>query len=288
MKAPARTQAWRNHGTPHRHLTRSLPPGEIHLWLTVASELADPALLDTYAQLLSPEELSRQSAYRFARDRHRALVTRAFLRTLLSHYRPAMQPQAWRFRTNAQGKPYIAEPDASIGFNLSHSGDVIVCALAHDRPVGVDIERISRVGDARCMADQFFTEPERHSVHAAGNAAARAQRFCELWTLKESFIKALGSGLSLPLDKFSFDIEASGNNWINDAITLSCAPNITSESITWRSWLMYPDTRHRIAVTVGDTSPAAYRFTFIHTQPLRHIAQIDFDGLRERLHNAPD
>lgn len=92
------------------------------------------------------------------------------------------------------GKPYLKDwPD--VQFNLSHSGAYGVCAISN-APVGVDVEMIRPL--RQDVAKRFFTKTEQ------GYLSARpAEEFFRLWTRKESFTKAIGKGLTLPMDRFS-------------------------------------------------------------------------------------
>ncbi|MBP2077294.1 4'-phosphopantetheinyl transferase family protein [Oceanobacillus polygoni] len=96
---------------------------------------------------------------------------------------------------NAYGKPYF--PDyPSIQFNISHSGDFVVCAV-NDQQVGIDVEKVKAFD--LCMAKQLFTEFEYWEILAAENKSLACYDF---WTMKESYVKALGKGLAIPLHSF--------------------------------------------------------------------------------------
>ena len=96
------------------------------------------------------------------------------------------------------GKPFLA--DIPLSFSLSHSGEWVVCALA-DREVGCDVERVRPVRTA--VAGRYFRPEEAATIAAAPTPDERYDRFFRYWTLKESFVKALGSGLRLPLSAFT-------------------------------------------------------------------------------------
>lgn len=93
------------------------------------------------------------------------------------------------------GKPYLC--GGELYFNLSHSGKYVVCALA-DREVGVDVQQPTRVNEA--VIKRFFSDEEASYIHAAED---RDRAFAEVWSLKESYIKALGTGIATPLSSFS-------------------------------------------------------------------------------------
>lgn len=104
---------------------------------------------------------------------------------------------------NAYGKPVL--PDYPyLQFNVSHSGNYVVCAV-HDQLVGIDVEKVQSF-DLR-LAKHLFTGFEYRDILDSKN---RNRTFFEIWTLKESYIKALGKGLAIPLH--SFRVRSTGNN----------------------------------------------------------------------------
>ncbi|MCR6476680.1 4'-phosphopantetheinyl transferase superfamily protein [Variovorax sp. ZS18.2.2] len=190
-----------------------LPAGDIHLWFCPHGESGDPALDASYRALLTPQELQQKDRFHFARDRHRYLLTRVLVRTILSRYAP-VDPHHWRFASGTFGRPRIDDGSAieetrGLDFNLSHTAGLIVLAIARDIELGVDVENIRRpaVLDA---VDHFFAPAEARSLGALP-AASQPHRFFELWTLKESYIKARGMGLQIPLDSFAFALDNPGD-----------------------------------------------------------------------------
>ena len=111
------------------------------------------------------------------------------------------------------GKPYF--PDRrDLHFNLSHSGDVALCALS-DRDIGCDAEKIRKPPFR--VAEKFFSEEERKYVFSGGTEKERTNRFFKVWTLKESALKATGSGFTYPASSSSV-VDASGKE---TALTVS-------------------------------------------------------------------
>ena len=161
----------------------------------------DPASVDAarVEPLLSEEERARRAEYRFAKHQHQFTVTRALIRTTLSQFAD-VAPREWRFTLGAQGKPSIANDGVALQFNVSHTEGLIVLAVA-TAEVGVDVEATSRETDHLAVGRRFFSAPEYEEL-ARSSDAARA--FFHYWTLKESYIKACGGGLSIPLSTFAF------------------------------------------------------------------------------------
>ena len=106
------------------------------------------------------------------------------------------------FKINNYGKPYLKDWD-EFHFNISHSGKWVVCAISN-KPVGIDVERIKDLNIK--IADRFFSKEEVEDLYKI-KKSERLKYFFDLWTLKESYIKADGRGMFLPLNSFSFGIK---------------------------------------------------------------------------------
>ncbi len=185
-----------------------LADDEVHVWRVALDALvADaPAL---YHSLPTDE---RARADRFVFDRHRwaYVAGRAALRALLAEY-VGVAPDRLRFRYSAAGKPDLADPPAPIRFNLSHSGDVALVAITLRLDVGVDVERVERERSGDDVAERFFAQEELEALRQLPSDS-RVAGFFSVWTLKEAYIKALGDGLSHPLDSFSVEPVFSGRS----------------------------------------------------------------------------
>ena len=159
------------------------------LYAAAVTPLADPEALARACALVSPARRQKAEALRRPEDRWRSLAAGLLLRHALAvlGIDPA-EPV-----TDPYGKPYLPGGPA---FSLSHSGDYALCAVA-ERDVGCDIQRIG--GFDERLARRCLTRAEYADVLAQADPGARALRFYRYWTLKESFIKAVGLGLRLPL-----------------------------------------------------------------------------------------
>lgn len=233
--------------------------------------LTNQLLIEQYKTILTPEELKRQQRYKFRKDQHNALVTRAFIRDLLSHYAD-VAPSDWRFVKGEKDKPEIENPPLPLRFNLSHTEGLIICAVTLDNDIGCDVEYIARNNDVLSIADRFFSPLESTALFSLPQKKQR-DRFFDYWTLKESYIKAWGLGLAIPLKDFSFTIAPpihSSDKMIDD-IALSFAARRQDNANHWRSWLFYPNNTHRIALSLrGKTNIQAnrYSFRFFESTPL--------------------
>ena len=168
--------------------------------------------------LLTADEAAQHARFFFEKDRHRYLVTRALVRDELSRY-AAVEPHAWRFRSDAWGKPHVVDPPAPVdplAFNNTHTDGLVAVGVTRDRALGIDAECMRRDAPV-AIAERYFSRAESRALRRLPQGA-QPLRFWELWTLKESYIKARGLGLSIPLDRFGFDLDAAGT------VALSFAP----------------------------------------------------------------
>ena len=179
---------------------------EVHVWTLLVDRVDDPALIVRYRELLTPEESVRHDRFRFEKGRRQYLLTRALVRTVLSRY-VDVDPAAWRFAAGEWGKPDVCAPDGHswLRFNLPNTDALIACAVARSCEVGVDVENLGRRGESVTIADRYFSESEAKALRALPEAEQR-ERFFRYWTLKESYIKARGMGLQIPLAQFSFRV----------------------------------------------------------------------------------
>lgn len=236
----------------------ALPAGDIHLWLCPHGESGDPALAAAYRMLLTPQERQQEDRFHFARDRHRYLLTRALVRTVLSRYAP-VEPASWRFASGPFGRPRIdgapCDETRGLDFNLSHTAGLVVLAVARDMGVGVDVENIRRSAVLEAV-DHFFAPAEARALGALP-AALQPHRFFELWTLKESYIKARGMGLQIPLDSFAFALD--------DARDIGFALADPQGDAAWHFRQLQPTPDHMVALC----SDAPARIVCRETAPLR-------------------
>ncbi len=162
---------------------------------------------ETYYATLSDDERNRSARFRFERDRGRFVVAHGVLRELLGASL-GTDPGQIRFARNEFGKPEL-HPDFGerLKFNLSHSGDRALIAIALDADVGVDLERIEGRGDSDYadIARSFFSAPE---VDALSRVPSQLydKAFFRCWTMKEAYVKACGEGLTIPLTSFCVPI----------------------------------------------------------------------------------
>jgi 4'-phosphopantetheinyl transferase len=153
------------------------------------------------------DESDRQRASRFRRptSRNQHVIGRGMARRLLGNDR--IDPLSIRFAAEIHGKPYVSEPlQAQRPFNVAHTDGLVMCGIGNDAHalVGIDVERLDRRTDP-AIADRYFSKPEVKYLNVFRGEAARMNAFLRVWTLKESFIKAIGTGLQTPLADFAFE-----------------------------------------------------------------------------------
>jgi 4'-phosphopantetheinyl transferase len=238
-------------------------PGIVDVWCYFYEGIDDPALLASHDALMTPAERARHGRFVFEKDRRLFLATRALVRTVLAAYAP-IEPAAWRFAEGAHGKPYIEGPRVAprIHFNLTNTPGLVACAVsvAHEE-LGVDAEYLERRGETVSIADSFFSDFEVRALRALP-LAEQQRRFFSYWTLKESYIKARGHGLALPLDQFSFHLGDGGE------IGITFDPRLGDEPARWRFALVDASPAHLLAVGVSTGgAPLSLRMTKV--VPLR-------------------
>lgn len=166
----------------------------VEVYICQLPEEKSQSELTSMLAYVSGERQKRIMQFFHLADAYRTLVGELLIKHVL-YKQSGKRAKDITIEKNAYGKPYF--PDyPSIQFNISHSGDFVVCAV-HDQQVGIDVEEV-RVFDL-CMAKQLFTEFEYWEILAAENKSLAC---FDIWTMKESYVKALGKGLAIPLDSF--------------------------------------------------------------------------------------
>jgi 4'-phosphopantetheinyl transferase len=172
-----------------RRLPVPLPAAQ--LWLIDLDATPRPQAV----ACLAPEEMERATRFRFQRDRLRYVAGRVWMRHLLARHVGCSIDEI-RLGLGPQGKPELLAPDPDLCFNLSHSGHLALLALARGVAVGVDIEQLRSLSDARALAEAHFDAAERAAFDALPSAE-RSEALMRTWTRKEACLKAWGIGLGL-------------------------------------------------------------------------------------------
>jgi 4'-phosphopantetheinyl transferase len=229
----------------------SLPPvgqrneTEVQVWLAQLDQ--PPSVCDRLEQILSEDELLRARRFHFERDRQHFIVARGLLRSLLGCYLD-LAPTALQFAYGHHGKPMLVHQptDSALHFNLSHSHDLALYALAWGREVGVDIEYMRPLEDAEDIARHFFSLPEQAMLRELP-AEEKQQGFYNCWTRKEAYIKAIGEGLSQPLDQFVVSLAPQ------EPARLLSVQDKPDETSRWSFQALQPPTGYAAALAVEGT-----------------------------------
>jgi len=239
-----------------------LTSAEIHVWLAFYDEISEDSLLAAYRELLSAAEKEQETRFYFARDRRRYLVTRALVQTVLSRY-ASIQPSEWMFSTNAYGCPAAVNAQAKdLSFNISHTHSLIVLGVTRSRALGVDVENFHAREVSIDLMDRYFA-PQEVEVLTAAPPHEQQYRFFEYWTFKEAYIKARGMGLSLPLDKFSFQ-------YADDrAVEIAIHPELADDAARWQFWQFQPKPEYLVAICAERAGARSPRLIVRRAVPLR-------------------
>ncbi len=182
-----------------------LPAGEVHLW----SARLDPPedLLPQCASVLSADERQRAERFRTGSLRNRYVAGRGTLRMLLGRYL-GTDPASFALSYQSHGKPELGLPWKTHGveFNVSHSHELAVYAFTRSGAIGVDVEWIRPMPNAAALLERFFS-PEEVWQWQQMPAERQLLAFFQGWTRKEAWLKAVGSGLSFPLNEFCVTLD---------------------------------------------------------------------------------
>ncbi|MBO1685685.1 MULTISPECIES: 4'-phosphopantetheinyl transferase family protein [Clostridium] len=140
------------------------------------------------------------------KDKIRTIIGEILIRTIIIK-ELSIGNERIKFRKNLYDKPYLKD-HTEFNFNISHSGDYVVCVI-DSKPVGIDIEEIKHI-DYKEISKCFFTVREFDYI-INQNLNIQLSKFYTIWTLKESYIKCCGQGLSISLNSFSLDIDRYEN-----------------------------------------------------------------------------
>ena len=213
---------------------------DVHVWRVRLSTVD----AESSWNVLSADERERASRFHYREHRDAWVAAHGMLRLILAGYAD-LPASALRFVTAAFGKPSLAET-LDVRFNLSHSGDIALVAVARGREVGVDVEQWKGDIEHLELADHVFSAAERAALRALP-AAGRTEGFFAAWSRKEAYLKARGDGIAHGLDHFD--------------VTL--APTLAARLIEDRSdvaalerWVMHAlDAGHGYSAALVATAP---------------------------------
>lgn len=144
----------------------ALPDGQVHVWRVAL--ICDPEQLLRLLATLSKDEKARADRFKYKIDKQRFIAARGALRALLAKY-PYESPPDLKFEYGQHGKPFLVAPTSlapQLSFNLSHSNDMAVYAIAQDRQLGIDVEWIRPGFPGKDIANRFFCAREAKELQS--------------------------------------------------------------------------------------------------------------------------
>jgi 4'-phosphopantetheinyl transferase len=177
----------------------TLSSGIVHVW-SLNLDIS-PEAISSLRVHMHDDEIARAERFKFDQHRRRFIACRGQVRQILAKY-TGTDPDRLEFAYGEKGKPVLAAPwrDSRIEFNVSHSHELALCAVALGRELGVDIEEVRPPYDFEAIANQFFGTEEVAVLNGLSGEAKLAGFFA-CWTRKEAVLKAVGTGLSIPLNR---------------------------------------------------------------------------------------
>lgn len=193
----------------------------IHIWMIPLPPKA--AISQKECLVLSEEEKARANRFYFELHRMRFIASRSSLRFILSRYLNVL-PETLIFSYNQYDKPFLAHPLTDLQFNLSHSEDQAVLAVAKTHEVGIDIENIKQAHHDKVLKRYFSSED--YNLIQALPKEAQSPAFYQLWARKEAILKAIGTRFSQTLIELSVSLETNqlilheGRKWFLTSLNL--------------------------------------------------------------------
>lgn len=217
-------------------------------WLALDAVAAE--LWGDLASLIEDTERERAARFYFERDRQAYIAAHALARTMLSAEAPR-PPADWRFTANDHGRPeVIRDPGVPpLRFNISHTHGLVAVGMTLEHDVGIDVEAIDPKRLNIDLAERFFAPAEVDLLRAT-SAEALTDHLFAIWTLKEACIKAMGRGLSVPLDAFALELDPLG---------VQFAETLGENPAHWLLRRLAPTPAHTLALALRHPEPATVR-----------------------------
>lgn len=214
---------------------------EMHVWFCNPESIQDEARLKTYLSVLSAQERERYSRFHFEKDKHTYLVSHALLRFALSKYAD-VSPAEWIFSVNDSGKPALIEQGdlPRLQFNLSHTDGLSTCIISLGTACGVDAEHIHRKNNINAVAQRMFADEELAVMEQEEHDPSL---FYDFWTLREAYVKALGTGLAGSSKDYYFTKDK-----VKSAAAIHFRNPVQAEKPLWQFKIFQPTKMHRLAV----------------------------------------
>lgn len=183
--------------------------------------------LKEWVYVLDDEERARQGRYQLPFLGCRFAARRVFLRRVLASYLD-VSPEQIRLRYEGQGKPSL-DHRSDLEFSLAHTRNSVAIAVARGRSVGIDLETLRNDVDFELIANNYFCNAEIDEIFSAGPDVA--DTFFRYWTAKESYLKAIGTGLTVALNSFEVRAEPEGRT---DRLAITTQSDISWTCCAWK------------------------------------------------------
>lgn len=207
---------------------------------------------------LTGTERARYDRFRHDVDREMFLAGRVLARSLVGRTL-GIAPDRWPWREGPRGRPEIGLARTPLSFNIAHSGGLVVCALAREAEVGVDVEDRHRASLDRDLVARYCSPAEAADIDRHGDEGWR-DRFLEYWTLKEAYLKARGLGIAVHLADLSFTIG-------DGAVRVDFLESLADADRRWAFDLRAFDATHIIAAAASTTDETRPAFTLAAFPP---------------------
>jgi len=194
---------------------------EVHVW---EIHLKDTLTFSKSRDILSFEELQRADRYKNENARQQFILSRCALRIILGRYL-LIRPSDIVFRYTQHKKPYITDSKKNLHFNISHSESIAVCAVTLNYHIGVDVELLKPLDDIFCLAKNILSNAE-YDYFIEIPQERRLTFFYKAWTRKESFLKAVGTGLLYPIQEIELFAP-------NTSISITSSSEQYGEKVKW-------------------------------------------------------
>lgn len=235
----------------------AISPSQVDLWQADPAVWRTPEQIAYLRSLLQGGELQAIDQICRKDERHHKLVARALLRSVLAQYTnvPAIDLQ---LGTGLHGKPYLQSPLTDLQFNLSHTQGRIVLAICQHRELGVDVETVRPArtrGSNNTINASYLSAQEQQFIQPLAGFA-KQQGLCDFWSVKESFVKASGAGLTMPLHTLEVTLPTAHQQQVHFS-------GAAANQSNWRSWLWRQGDYLRQALTIRvEKSQKTYFRTF--------------------------
>jgi 4'-phosphopantetheinyl transferase len=221
-----------------------LASGAVGVWYARPTDVwRSPEEVTRARDALPPRDRARYDGLRRQPDRDLFLLGRVMARALVGNAL-GLAPDAWPWREDQRGRPEIDLPDCPWSFNVAHSGQMVACAIGRDVHVGVDLESPLRRDLDRRLITRCCSPEEQAAILAPG-ADQWADRFLVYWTLKESYLKGCGLGITVPLRDLSFDLTSP-------EIRLTLLGSLAAPNHRWTFRHQTIDAHHLAVAAQGD------------------------------------